>query len=173
MTVSAGGIQSRRERYAGGIRSPPTQRGDMPVLIDALKSGDHDNSSLLEILGDTFVIDRFYPRLVVGTVGSNLDLATGIRSRRIAALYQCHREQRDRNLLSRGQQYIQFTTTGLWVHFFGQFDQAIGFATHRRHDDDHVMALVTVGNDFFRNCQPSLRRRHGGRHQGRQSSRLQ
>ncbi len=142
------GLERGGERDAGRVRTAAAEGRDVVVLVDALEAGNDDDATVIQVVDDLLVVDGLDPRLVVRAVGDDLDLAAGIRARRIAALLERHRQQRDRDLLAGGQQHVEFAAAGFGVDLLREFDQAVGFAAHRRDDDDHVVALVPVRGDL-------------------------
>jgi len=113
-------------------------------IIDALESGNDNDATVFQIGRDAFVIDRFYARFVMRAIGRNLYLPAGIGAGPIAAPFERHRQQRYRDLLSGRQQHVQFTSLRLGIDLLRKLYQAVGFAAHGGHDDDHVVALVFI-----------------------------
>ena len=64
------------------------------------------------------------------------------------------------DLLAGGGEHVEFARIGLRHDFFGQAEQAIGFARHRgRHHDDLVAGVMPFG-DALRDVLDALGRAH-------------
>ena len=81
-------------------------------------------------------------RLVVDTVGQNVNLRPGVGSGGAPARLQRHGEQRDGDLLAGCEQHVQFPWIGDLLRALREAEEAVGFATHRRYDHDDVVAPV-------------------------------
>ena len=81
-------------------------------------------------------------------VGLEAGLPTQQRNRRAAELFDRHRQQRDGDLFTGGQQHIHFTLVGMGVDLIGLVDQIVGGIALSGHYDHHVVTLaVFLGND--------------------------
>src|SRR5690606_32436998 len=137
------GLQRRCQGHASGIGAATTKGGDIAVLVNALETGDDDDTTSIEVGTNLLVVDLQNARLGVGTVGEDANLVAGVGHRRHATLDQGHGQQGNGHLLAGGHHHIQFTRYRLAVgDLFGQIDQAVGFATHGGHHDDDVVALL-------------------------------
>ena len=126
------------------------------MFVDTLKSGHHDDLALGKVLLDTITIDIHDTRLVVGAIGQNTHLATGIGPGLAASLDQGHRQQGDCHLLACRQQDVQFSWYRLVGDCRGQLYQAIGLSTHRRHDYHDLIALPDTLDHLFSNVLDSF-----------------
>ena len=140
----------------------PPQGGDIAFLVHALETGhDHDPSGR-EVAAHALVIDLANTRLVVGTVGADMDLGTGIGARGTATLFQRHAEQRDGDLFAGGQQYVEFPGHRVVGDLGRQVQQAIGFAAHGGHHDHDVIAALAPVADLVGHVPDAFRRADRG-----------
>ena len=90
----------------------------------------------------------------------NAYLCAGMGRCRDANVLQRHGQQRDGDLLACREQHIHFTRGGVFVQGMRHIGQAVGFATHRRDDDDDLVPLVTKAFDLFRHGFDTVDRAH-------------
>ena len=72
-----------------------------------------------------------------------MHLVAGVGARRTADLFKHHGQQRDRDLLTGGEQHVHLACRRLGIDTLGELDEAVGLAAHGRDDDDDIVALVT------------------------------
>ena len=132
------------------------------MLINPLKSGNHNDIALFELRANTRAINLFYPRFSMRLTGTNLYLITRERSRANAPLFQGHAEQRDGNLLTGRQQYVHLPGSWILHDLLGEIRQAIGLAAHRRKHYHYVIAVFTQFSNALGYCLDSLYGTHRG-----------
>lgn len=106
-------MQRGGERHTGRIRTATTQCGDVTLSIDALETGDNHHDAIVQIAANVGFLDLQNARLGKCAVGQDAHLAAGIATRLDADVLQCHRQQRDADLLAGRQHGIQFARIGL------------------------------------------------------------
>jgi len=92
--------------------------------------------------------------LAVLSIGDNAHLTTQKRSCVQPKLMYRHTQQSDGHLFGGREQHVEFFGLGFAGQFVGKCRQAIGFAAHCRHHNDHVMPVATkpchtLGNRFY------------------------
>ncbi len=141
-------IQRSRQRNGGGVASSASERRDVRVFIDSLKTcGDHDLA---------FVQQRFHPlgrdrmnaSLRVRAVGFDSDLTARQADRFVAHRINCHCHQCNTDLLAGRQQHVHFASRRFLVHLTSQFNQPVGVLAHRTDNHDDLMALLPSSNRF-------------------------
>ena len=84
------GFQSRRQGHRRGIRAATAERGDITLVITALKTSDHDHSSLAQIVQNALGANVGDSSLSVNVIGDDSNLAAGIGNGRTATFDQRH-----------------------------------------------------------------------------------
>ncbi len=155
-------FQRRRQGNTGRVRATTPEGRDVAVFVDTLETGDHYHTTRFQVGADLLVVDLQDARLVVRAVGENTHLIAGVGHRRNATLHQGHRQQRDGDLLARGDNDIQLARNRLITDLPGQLDQTIGFTAHGRQHDHQVVTRLTEFLDLVGNLLDALYRAHGG-----------
>ena len=100
------GAERRGERDRGRVRPAAAERRHVVAVGDALEAGDDRDLAARDRRGDPVGAHADDPRVAVARVGEDAGLRAGQRDGRQAALEQRHRQQRDRDLLTRGEQHV-------------------------------------------------------------------
>jgi hypothetical protein len=156
------GLERRGKRDAGRVRAAAAERGDTTVGRDALEAGDHRDDAGLAVLDQTRAIDLLDARLHMRRVGLDRHLPAGIRAALHAEFAERQRQQADRHLLAGRGDLVELALTAACVDRARELEQAIGFARHRRDDDDDLMPLLLPGRHFARDMLDALDRAHRG-----------
>ena len=85
----------------------------------------------------------------MGIIREDAHLTTGIGPRITTQFMKGDGQQRNGDLLTRGNQNIHLSSTGLGLDLFGQPNQAIGFATHGRNHHHHAITTIAESVDFL------------------------
>ncbi len=157
-----GRLERRRQRHRRRVRPAAAERRDIALLIDALKTSDHHDSSAIEILSHPRGVDVENPRSAVGIVRQYVNLAAGVGAGVESAPLQRHREQRDGHLLARRQQDVHLALRRVRINLVRQRNETVGLATHRRDDHNEVVAPSARCGDDIRDGVDALNIRDGG-----------
>jgi len=133
-------FQCGRQRHAGGVGTAAPQGGDVALFVDALEAGDHQHVAGIQIGTHLLFVDRQNARLGEGVVGEDAHLRAGVALRLQAQVFQCHRQQRNGDLLAGRHHHVQFARVGGGLNLPGQANQAVGLARHGREHHHHLMA---------------------------------
>ena len=87
----------------------------------------------------------------MAAVGQNSNLGTGIRARITAALLQRHGQQSNGHLLPGRDQHVHFPGRGFFHDVVGQTNKTVGFPTHGRYHNHHVMTFLAEAAYLFCN----------------------
>src|SRR5690606_12468717 len=142
------GLQRRRQRHGGGIGAATTKGGDIAVGVNALETGHHDHTTGIQVLAHLVLVDLLDTRLHVRVVSEDRDLGAGVGTRLKPLLVQCHRQQRNGDLLAGGHQHIPHARRRLLGDLFGEADQAIGFTAHGGHHHHDLVTLLLEFGDL-------------------------
>ena len=142
------GVQCGGKRDSGGVRPAAAKRGDvLAVLADALKSGDEHDQTLREGVLQPSGRDVDDLRVAVRAGGDHAGLRSregpGLRAQRVDG----HGDQCVGDALPRGQEHVHLARRRRGAHLAGEIQQVIGGVTHRRHDDDDVVARLLGFDD--------------------------
>lgn len=142
------GIESGCQCHCTGIRTAPSQGGDISVLVDALETGHDDDVALIQFIAEPLGVDAAHPGSTMGTVGMDTGLPAGQRNGRHTQPLQSQRHQRHGSQLAGGHQRIQLPLGRVGVDLLGLCDEVVGGFALCRYNHDHLVALaVCIGND--------------------------
>ena len=158
--LAAVGAEYDRHCHRRYIAAASTQRSDVKLLGDALKAGDDNYLTVVQLPMDPAGIDRHYARLPERARGLDAGLRSGQRDCRLALRPQRHRHQRARHHLTRREEQVHLSIVRVVGHLMRQIDQVIGRLTHSRNYRDYLGALAMIANDAVRHRHYSLGRRY-------------
>src|SRR5215212_3455131 len=147
--IATVGVNGRRDRHRGGIRTAASKRGDSLVLrTDALETGDHGNFlAIFETLDQLSAVDLENTRRSVGVTGLYRDLPALPRARLNAEPLQHDCQKSRRHLFTRRYHRVVFAGVMHRGRLTAPFDQLIGLACHRGNHDGDVMACIHLALD--------------------------
>ena len=141
------GLERRRQRDRGGVRTAPAQGGDvLRVLGHALEPGHDRDRALVQRHPQPARRHVDDPRPAVRGGGDHARLRAGVRTRLVPQVVDGHREQRHRDALTAGQQHVEFAPGRQRTHLVGEVEQFVRGVTHRG-DDDHDVVASLAGTD--------------------------
>src|SRR5271169_3962718 len=141
------GFQCGGERDTRGIRAATAQRRDIALGVDALEAGNDHNRPLGKVLAQRRDVDVKNTRLGECAVGQDAHLPAGVALRLQAQFMQGDGEQADRHLLAGRGDYVELARIGTRGELAGEREEAVGFATHRRHHDHKLVPLAMEPGD--------------------------
>jgi hypothetical protein len=136
-------VERRRHGDRRGVGATAPERRDVPRIVGSLEARDDGHLTVVERLQQRVAIDALDARMAVRAVGAHTHLRSGERARRLAHLLKRHGQQRDRLLLSGGDEHVVFARARiLAAQLAGERDQGVGLTGHRRdHDSDAIARL--------------------------------
>ena len=142
------GVESRGKCHGGGVGPTTPQRGDvLGVLRDTLEARDENDLALVERRPYAAGRDVDDLGLAMAAGGDHTRLRTGERLGFRAEGADCHRDQRVRDALTRGEQHVHLAGRRRRADLLGEVEQLVGGVAHRRHHDHHVVARLTGRDD--------------------------
>ena len=135
-------VERSGHRDGRRVGAATTQRGRVGGRGDALEAGDDHDLSLLERLADAARADLDDPGLAVARVGEDPRLRAGERDRVPAEIHDRHRQQRDRDLLARGEQHVELAVVRQRRDPARELEQLVGRVAHRGDDDADLTARL-------------------------------
>ena len=105
-------LEHRRQRHGCRIAAAASQRRDVEIFVDSLKSGGNHDFPFGQRTADACGGDRLNARLRVRAVGLDADLGTGEADRFVAERVNGHRHQRHAHLLAGRQQHVHLAAGG-------------------------------------------------------------
>ena len=142
-----------------GVGTAAAERGHVVVVVDALEPGDDGDDALVHRVHDAVAAHAHDLRLVVRAVGADARLAAREAHGAVAERLDRHGQKRHRHLLAGREQAVELARGRVGIKGVRQAHQLVGRLAHRRHDGDHVVAGLLLGDQFFRNHLDALGRR--------------
>ncbi len=142
------GTQHGRQGHGRGVAAAAAERGDVEILVDALKAGGDHDVAFVQQLAHAVGRDRMNAGLGVRAVGADADLCTGEADGFGTERLDGHRHQRHADLLAGRKEHVHFAGVGAIGDLPGQIDQMIGLMAHRADDHHDLVALLLGANRF-------------------------
>ena len=156
------GPQNRSQSYRRGIRTAPSQSGNILVPVDSLKSCNNHYFLLIQLRLNALRIHLSDTRISRNRIRADAGLPAGKRNHRISQSLNRHRTERYRNLLSCRQKHIHLSGRSLWVNLLCLLNQIICRIPLGRQYCHHLISrLICLCNDPCNIAQP-LRVSHRG-----------
>ena len=151
------GLERRGERDGGGVRPTASQGGDVLGLpVHTLEAGDEADLALVEGLADPARGDVDDAGVAVPLRGDDAGLGAGEGLRLGTEGVDRHGDQRIGDALTGGEEHVHLTPRGNRVDLVGEVEQLIGGVTHRRADDDDVIARLLGLHDALGDTSDAL-----------------
>ena len=110
-------VKRCRDRDSGRIRTAAAKRRNVAFGIHTLETCHHNHAAALQLLTDSEIIDRIDAGLHIGVIGVNSNLPSGQAHRIDPDIFQRHREEADRHLLTGCRDDIKFAGIRAGRHF--------------------------------------------------------
>ena len=133
-------VQRGRNGHGAGVGAAASQGGDVVVAVQALEARDHHDAVFGKLALDALGVQVFDARARVGAVRVEARLPARQADGRAACLAQRHGQQRNADLLARGQQHIHLAL-GRVVGDLARFgDEVVGGVALGGYHHHHVVA---------------------------------
>jgi hypothetical protein len=156
------GVERGRHRDRGRVRAAAPERRHVRVGGNALESRDDRDLPGRERVADAVPADLDDARAPVGGVGDDARLRAGERNRVAAEVDDRHREQRDRDLLARGEEHVLLARVRPRGDGARERDELVGRVAHRRDDDADLASGLGRLDDAARHALDALGVADGG-----------
>ena len=135
-------MQRGSNGHSAGIRAAAAQGRDVVHLVQALKASHHHHTVAVQLVFNALGVQALNAGLGVGLVRAEARLPARQADGRSAHALQCHRQQRNADLLTGGQQHIHLAARRVVGDLcrFGQ--QVIGGIALGRHHHHHIVARI-------------------------------
>ena len=150
------GVERRRQSDSGGVGTAAAEGRDVVIFVEPLETGHDDDLVLVELGVDAVGVDLLDAGH--GVLGVRLEpcLPAKKGDDRDAQLLECHREERDGDLLAGGEELVHFPLGMTRVDLFGFGDEVVRGIALRGDDDDDVVALAVGVRDDVRDVHDAL-----------------